>query len=123
MRYDAVDRILSKEQQIIPSAGFIMAVMGAVRGERAVPPPIPFPWRRALPGALAAILALVALSIAGTRLFTDPASTQQISWPVLSTLTLILGPRHAVGASWIATSLIGSFIAVRLSMCFARREA
>ncbi|PYV46457.1 MAG: hypothetical protein DMG92_18030 [Acidobacteria bacterium] len=61
MRYDAVDRILSNEQQIIPSAGFIMAVMGAVRGERAVPPPIPFPWRRALPGALAAILALVAL--------------------------------------------------------------
>src|SRR2546423_4272198 len=102
MRYDAVDRILSKEQQIIPSAGFIMAVMGAGRGGRAVPPPIPFPWRRALPGAFAAVLALVALSIAGTRLFTDPGSNQQISSPALSSLTLVLGSRPAVGASWSA---------------------
>jgi len=42
--------------------GFLASVMDRVREEAAAPPPIPFPWKRALPG-----MALVAESSAGAR--------------------------------------------------------
>ena len=47
---DEMDRILSGEDEILPSSGFTVSVMDAVRREAAAPPPIPFPWKRALPG-------------------------------------------------------------------------
>ena len=39
--------------------------MDAVRREAAAPPPIPFPWKRALPGLVVAGLALVLILIRG----------------------------------------------------------
>ena len=50
MRHDDLDHILSEGQDILPSSGFVGSVMDAVRYEAAAPPPIPFPWKRALPG-------------------------------------------------------------------------
>src|SRR5206468_12240322 len=38
--------------------GFVASVMDAVRREATVPPPIPFPWKRALPGLAVAGLTL-----------------------------------------------------------------
>jgi hypothetical protein len=52
---DPIDRILSTDEQLVPSSGFASAVMERVRVEAAAPPPIPFPWRRALPGILLVI--------------------------------------------------------------------
>ena len=50
-----VDRILSSEEPLIPSSGFVASVMEQINEEAHVPPPIAFPWRRAIPGiALAA---------------------------------------------------------------------
>ncbi len=49
-----INRILSREDEILPSSGFTVSVMDAVRREAAAPPPIPFPWKRALPGLVAA---------------------------------------------------------------------
>lgn len=57
MKNDDLDRILSQEE-IQPSSGFTASVMEAVRREVAAPPPIPFPWRRALPGVVAAVVTL-----------------------------------------------------------------
>lgn len=50
---DEIDRILSNEPVVRPSAGFQDRVMRAVREEAAAPEPIEFPWRRFLPGAIA----------------------------------------------------------------------
>ena len=50
MKDDDLHRILSQERQVIPSRGFVIAVMDSVRREAAAPPPIPFPWKRAWPG-------------------------------------------------------------------------
>lgn len=58
MSRDDLDRILS-EEEIVPSSGFPAAVMDAVRREASTPPPIPFPWKRALPGLAIAAPALV----------------------------------------------------------------
>ncbi len=52
------DRIMS-EEEILPSSGFAASVMDAVRREAAAPPPIPFPWKRALPGAVFAAATLI----------------------------------------------------------------
>ena len=63
---DELDRMLSTRDEIVPSSGFVMSVMDAVRHEAAVSeptplPPIAFPWLRALPifAALAAVLVML----------------------------------------------------------------
>jgi len=50
-----VDRILSAEEELAPSSGFVSAVMERVREEASAPAPIPFPWKRAVPGAVLAL--------------------------------------------------------------------
>jgi hypothetical protein len=45
-----LDRILASEQPLIPSSGFLASVMESVAEEAAAPPPIPFPWKRIVPG-------------------------------------------------------------------------
>jgi len=47
-----IDHILASEEPLIPSSGFLESVMESVREEAAAPPPIPFPWKRAIPAIL-----------------------------------------------------------------------
>lgn len=55
-----LERALGHEPAIVPSSGFVSAVMANVRLEAEAPAPIPFPWGRALTGAvLAAITVFV----------------------------------------------------------------
>ena len=54
-----LDRILASEEELAPSSGFAAAVMDRVRQEAAVPEPIPFPWKRALPGMIVVGVGLV----------------------------------------------------------------
>jgi hypothetical protein len=46
----ALDRILSTEEELIPSSGFLASVMERVEDETRAPAPIRFPWKRAIPG-------------------------------------------------------------------------
>ena len=65
MRWDDIDRILSEQEDIIPSSGFVASVMDSVRHEALTPPPIPFPWKRALPGLVVGGLTVVISLVAG----------------------------------------------------------
>jgi hypothetical protein len=47
-----MDVILGTEEELVPSSGFLATVMERVREEAVAPPPIPFPWKRALPGVI-----------------------------------------------------------------------
>ena len=47
---DNVEAILASEEAIVPSSGFLAAVMERVQEESRAPAPIPFPWKRAIPG-------------------------------------------------------------------------
>jgi hypothetical protein len=47
---DRLDAILADEGEIVPSSGFLSRVMDKVQEEAIAPPPIPFPWKRFLPG-------------------------------------------------------------------------
>ena len=48
-----IDGILATEDELIPSSGFLASVMERVQEEAAAPAPIPFPWKRTVPGLLA----------------------------------------------------------------------
>jgi hypothetical protein len=54
MKQDQLDTILANNDEIIPSSGFLASVMDKVQEEAAAPPPIPFPWKRAIPGFILA---------------------------------------------------------------------
>ena len=60
MTNERMDEILGTERELVPSSGFLASVMDRVREEAATPPPIPFPWKRAVPG-----IVLPAVSSAG----------------------------------------------------------
>jgi hypothetical protein len=93
---DEFDRIMS-EEEILPSSGFAASVMDAVRREAAAPPPIPFPWKRALPGAVFAAAILIGiLAICAMELF-DSSSFAQGQPVSVSTWQLLL----QVHAQWV----------------------
>jgi hypothetical protein len=112
MRDDALDRIfMSERDDILPSSGFVGSVMEAVRSEAATPPPIPFPWKRALPGLAADVLMIVWLAVVG---ITRPALAPEAS-PLATTLPPTLVPILEAGA-WIVLTLLLTLAAVMLSM-------
>lgn len=117
MKHDELDRILSREPEILPSSGFVDSVMDSVRREAAAPP-IPFPWRRALPGLFAAAFVLAALLVVGLTIPMRAATAQQLPKGLLSTFALILEGWKTVGATWIVLALALSFVSVKLSMRF-----
>ena len=51
---DQIHHILASEEPILPSSGFLASVMERVEVESQVPAPIPFPWKRAIPGIVLA---------------------------------------------------------------------
>jgi hypothetical protein len=111
-----LDRILSSDPVIEPSAGFAARVMGQVRQEATAPPPIEFPWRRFLPGAIAcAAILLIALGLTVANF--DPAAT-----PVEPKIQLtpafdiaVLGQPSAIAALALVGSLLVAWLATRFA--------
>ncbi len=109
---DEFDRILS-EEEILPSSGFAVSVMEAVRREAAAPPPIPFPWKRALPGAVFAAATLIGiLAICLMKLFDSSSLTQPVSvstWQLLLQVHFqwVLLGLAVVLAGWKMPSFLG----------------
>jgi hypothetical protein len=76
----ALDRLLQAHlaapaEQLTPSSGFALSVMDSIHQQATEPPPIAFPWRRVLPGAIAILCALAGYALfvvtgrAGTPVF------------------------------------------------------
>ena len=110
MRDDDLDRILSRDDDIMPSSGFVSSVMDAVRREAATPPAIPFPWRRAVPGFVAWAVTLVAVVVAAFRWTEDPSA---------SAIAGLVEAAASIGAGWIVLALLMSFVSVKLAMRLA----
>jgi hypothetical protein len=111
MRHEDIDLMLSRDDNIVPSSGFTASVMDAVSREATAPPPIPFPWKRALPGlgwCLAVTIAPLTLGPgSGGNLPPAPAA---------------LGLSTALSAAgWIAAALVLAFASVLLSLRMTRR--
>jgi len=119
---EEVDHMLSREDEILPSSGFAVAVMDAVRREAAAPPPIPFPWKRALLGLVVGGLVLVFTLVAGIAAMVQLVTTStipQVSASLPSPGQLGLHGDLASAASWAALALLLAFLSVKFSMRLA----
>jgi hypothetical protein len=106
-----LDRILAAEEPLIPSSGFLASVMERVHEEAVAPAPIPFPWKRALPGMVFAVAVLgwggFELARAGVAAMTTvPLTLPQIS-------AAMIGPLQQTG--WVAGALAVSLASWILS--------
>ena len=111
-----INSILSREDEILPSSGFTVSVMDAVRREAASPPPIPFPWKRALPGLVVAGLALVLILIRVIAAIAQlgKATTPPLSMPPVPPPIFHGGLGSA--AIWTMLALLVALVSVKLSM-------
>lgn len=112
---DRVDRVLAKDDEIVPSSGFTNAVMEAVRREAATPPPLAFPLWRALPGFVAVGIAVV-LTFAGVVRGARVTAMEGIVATISSAVMAWLAMWGRDGGSWILLGLVVSFVAVKLSL-------
>ena len=112
-----IDRILSTEDALVPSSGFLASVMERVREEATAPPPIPFPWKRALPGMLliAGVLCVGALQFAQHAV---PAAREfAVTVPQISAVV----ERSLEQGSWVALALASALLSWLLSRRMAGR--
>jgi|SRR5579872_2798197 len=115
MTDEKIDRILAKEDELIPSSGFVGSVMGRIREEVAAPPPIPFPWRRVVPGL---VLAGVGLGWAAVEVGRQAIATVHSAQPVVVQIPdAILRPVQGLGWTALAVgiSLVSWGLARRIS--------
>jgi len=118
MTGEELDRALSTEGEIVPSAGFTDAVMEAVRREATTPPPISFPWKCVLPALTFVVFAALALLLL-------PSPTKTAGSPVFSSthLAAILGvlpeTTRRLGLDWLIVALLLAWASVKFSMRLA----
>jgi hypothetical protein len=118
MMEDELDRIVSMQDEITPSSGFVMSVMDAVREEASAPQPIPFPWMRALPvfAALGIVLAMVIVGIVEAARM--PAAFAH-AWTPSPAIETVVHTLASSNTGWIAFALLLTL----LSMVFSIRLA
>ena len=112
-----IDRILATEETLLPSSGFLASVMERVREEAAAPAPIPFPWKRALPGMVVAAGILGAGAFEFVRHALPPAGELTLAVPQISVVAL--RPLEQVG--WVVLALGASLFSWMLSKRLAGR--
>jgi hypothetical protein len=109
------DRALLAERDcILPSSGFADAVMTAVYREAAAPAPIPFPWKRALPGLAAAAAVAMFLIVAFVALLRSTRSALLASSVVNPPTFLMPTLHHTADALWLTVSLAISLASLLL---------
>lgn len=130
MTDDSLHDVLAKEfsasEDIVPSAGFATSVMDAVHREAAIPPPIPFPWKWALPGAVVCLAFMVVLIAKGIHA-AFAASASAAALPVGHLPAWIIGLAAVptpiwLGAEWALLALGVSLLAAWIPMHFTARE-
>jgi hypothetical protein len=114
----AVDRVLAGEEKLVPSSGFVAAVMERVREEAAAPAPIPFPWKRVAPG-LVLLAGTFGWGAWQAVRFAGPAMHELAQNPPQIPAALLL---HFEQTAWVALALTVSWAGWALSMRLMRRS-
>lgn len=113
-----IDRMLSRQDEILPSSGFAVSVMDAVRSEADAPPPIPFPWKRALPAAALAAAALLATMV-WVVVVVVQFSRESLATAPPATLFIVAHWGLNSVAGWTGLSLLVALVSAKLSMRLA----
>jgi hypothetical protein len=115
MTNERIDAILGTEEELVPSSGFLAAVMERVREEAAAPPPIPFPWKRAVPGFVVAAGVMGWGAVEFVRFIGPAMATVKLSQPHMSAALA----RPLEQAGWVAAALAVSLVSYLVSRRFA----
>ena len=113
-----IDRILAAEEPLIPSSGLLASVMESIREEATAPPPIPFPWKRAVPGILLAAGVFGWGTFELVRYGLPAVGSISLAPPHLS--AAVARPLEQVG--WVALALGASLLSWLLSRRLAGRS-
>jgi hypothetical protein len=113
-----LDRILVAEEELLPSSGFLASVMERVQEEAAAPAPIPFPWKRAIPGFLVAMIVLGGGAVELVRLSLSAVREISLAPPRLPAAVI----QPVQGAGWVALALGASLLSWVLSRRLAGRS-
>lgn len=97
-----LDHILTTDDELLPSSGFVESVMARVHQEAAAPAPLPFPWKRALPGM---ILAAGAFAWTVVRLGKELVATLRSPELLASPAQPLAIPQSVQNAAWVAVAL------------------
>ena len=116
--FDAIERILATDEEIVPSSGFLAGVMEHVREEAAMPEPIPFPWKRAIPGIVLVAGVLGWAVWEAVRYGLPEAPGFLLSPPQLSAAA----GRGLEDAGWVVLALAASLASWMLSMRLVKRS-
>jgi hypothetical protein len=119
IRDDELERILASEERLIPDQGFTASVMAAAAREASSPPPIPFPWIRALSGLAACAAALAAAVWAGA-LRTEGIADLGLRG-LMPALAVGLGP-ETLGWLWLAGVAVLATLATGVGVSWLVRE-
>ncbi len=123
MNENDLDRVLSEREEIVPSSGFTASVMDAVQQEAAMPAPIPFPWKWALPGLVVCILLVVGLIARWVQSAGHAEYSVAATRPMERFLSALphglMGASALVAVEWSALALLVSLLAVWCSMRIA----
>jgi hypothetical protein len=123
-RPDDLDRLLlarfsASADPLTPSSGFTQSVMGAVREQATAPEPIPFPWKRFLPFAIALLCVVAAFIVA----YFIPTSThhpgQPASGTAIPSFLPSLSPAAITSLGYIALAIGISILTTLLSLRLA----
>ena len=110
MKQDEIDRILGEDPTVTPSSGFAESVMDAVRREAEGPEPLSFPWRRVAPGLVVCSVGIVAAAIGAVS---GPVGAETDWTPLVARMESSLVVQSTL---WLAGSLLGSWMVVRLAL-------
>lgn len=113
MKPDDLDRLLADHEEIVPSSGFSASVMDLVMREASTPPAIPFPWKRALPGLLSFLVAMLAI-VVGSTLVGIWQSVDAVR-PIVEGVTSTSGE-----VNWIAAAVMVTVASLAWSWRLAR---
>jgi hypothetical protein len=118
MEQSRIDAILATEENLIPSSGFLASVMESVHEEARLPKPIPFPWKRAVPGILLASCVFGWGAVELARHALPAVSRISLTLPHLS--AALEQPLEQAG--WVALALGASLLSWLLSRRLAGRS-
>jgi len=98
-----IDSILAAEDELLPSSGFLASVMEQVEQEAAMPPRLPFPWKRVIPGILFTAAAFTYGGYKLARLGPSALPAPSLPLPALHLPAVAALPIEQAG--WIALAL------------------
>ena len=105
MNRDDLDRVFASNDAIVPSSGFVNAVMTAVLEEAKTPAPIPFPWARVFTG-----LGVCAATIVGMLLWTLNTPAAPADGPGTDAFSAVAAPLARLASTQEAQLIVGALV-------------